>query len=257
MLELLKHMLSTFDQGETQALVTAINAGPGLKSMIGQKWVVNSDAGSIEGEATARSEVFEAAVDCLKNGEPQTVVKNLGAGEWLELFIEPLSPPSELLILGGGHIAKPLVALGKLAGFYVTVIDDRPSFANLNRFPDADQVICLDFISALNKIIIGPNTYVVIVTRGHRHDSECLNLCIGRPAAYLGMIGSKRRIKIVLESLQAGNPEEKLPRVYAPIGLDIGARTPEEIAISIMAEVIMVRRGGAGTSLSTGERGAD
>lgn len=250
MLDLFKHMLSTFDRGETQALVTTINASPGFKDMIGEKWVINTNDGSIEGGDYARSVVLEAAWESLEIGEPQTIIKDLGNNEWLELFIEPLSPPSELLILGGGHIAKPLVVLGKLAGFFVTVVDDRPSFANSNRFPEADEVICLDFESTINRKKIGPNTYVVIVTRGHRYDSECLKLCVGRPAAYIGMIGSKRRIKIVLESLQDAHPEEKLPRIYAPIGLDIGARTPEEIAISIMAEVIMVRRRGNGTSLS-------
>ncbi len=254
MLQLFKQMVNAFDQGQRQALVTAINAGPGLNRLIGRKWIVNSDTGAVEGEPEAPSEVVQEALDCLEKGEPQTVVKQISSGDWLEIFIEPLSPPSELLILGGGHIAKPLVVLGKLAGFEVTVIDDRPSFANRDRFPEADRVICLDFVSALKRTKIGPNTYVVIVTRGHRHDSECLNLCIGRSAAYLGMIGSKRRIKIVLESLHTGDPEVKLSRVHAPIGLDIGACTPEEIAISIMAEVILVRRGGSGTALSSSSR---
>jgi xanthine dehydrogenase accessory factor len=159
------------------------------------------------------------------------------------LLIEPAVPSPEVLILGCGHIAVPLAAIAKMMGFRVTVVDDRPSFANKNRFPDADKVICNDFKQALNTINIGPKTFVVIITRGHRHDQECLRQIIRKPAAYIGMIGSRRRIGMVFEQMLGdGFQKSEIERVYAPIGLNIGAQTPEEIALSIMAQIVKVYR---------------
>lgn len=161
------------------------------------------------------------------------------------VLVEPYFPDPRLIVLGGGHIAKPLVEFGTKLGFYVTVVDDRPSFANSNRFPDADKVICESFENSFNLINISRSDFVVIVTRGHRHDGICLRKSLDCNPAYIGMIGSKRRVKgMKNELLNEGYTEEQLNKLNAPIGLDIGAITPEEIALSIIAQVVSFRRTG-------------
>ncbi len=160
------------------------------------------------------------------------------------LFVEPFPPAARLLVLGGGHIARPLAAIGAMLDYEVTVIDDRPSFANQDRFPQAKAVICEDFAPALRQETIDASTSVVIVTRGHQHDLKCLEYVLRSQPGYVGMIGSRRRVGMVRQYLAAGGfPSDLIDRVYMPIGLDIGAETPEEIALSIAAQLIAVRRG--------------
>ena len=163
-------------------------------------------------------------------------------------LIEKYTPKPRIIILGGGHIALPLSQIAKLADFDVLVFDDRPMFANNERFPFADEVICDDFGKLFERVKIRKNDYVVIVTRGHKHDQECLEgvLKSGEPA-YTGMIGSRRRIAIVMKQLEeAGYSKERLDKVYSPIGLKIGAVTPAEISVCIVAEIISVKRAGEG-----------
>ncbi|MBU3142492.1 XdhC/CoxI family protein [Clostridium sp. CF012] len=167
-------------------------------------------------------------------------------------LIEPYFPEPVLIVLGGGHIAKPLAEFGSKAGFSVTVIDDRPSFANSERFPTAKKVICESFDHCFDLVNLNKSVYVVIITRGHRHDMDCLRQVLKHNTAYVGMIGSKRRVKSVMEQmLNEGYPQEQLNKVKAPIGLEIGAVTPEEIAISIISQVISYRRLGDITNVIT------
>ncbi len=177
--------------------------------------------------------------------EPQLVTVALPEGG-LKVFLDPILPQLRLVVLGGGHIALPLVKMGKMLDFQVTVVDDRPAFAHGARFPEADQVVCQDFTTAIHKLGFDANTFVIIVTRGHRHDKTCLVETFKQhQAAYIGMIGSRRKVQALMQDLrEEGFSEEKLDCVYAPIGLDIGAQTPEEIAVSIMAEIIKVRHRG-------------
>jgi len=162
--------------------------------------------------------------------------------------IEKYSPKPRMIILGGGHIALALAKMAKLVDFYILVCDDRPAFANNDRFPEADQVICEDFSLAIERLKIRPTDYIVIVTRGHTHDAECLEAVLnGIFPAYAGMIGSMRRVAIVMKELaDKGHPQSTLDEVHSPIGLRIGAVTPAEIAISILSEIIEVRRKGKG-----------
>jgi xanthine dehydrogenase accessory factor len=184
------------------------------------------------------------AVRLTPEGEP---LRDRHAEAAVEIMIEVVEAPARLVIVGGGHIGRSLCRIGAECGFSVTVIDDRPDYANRERFPEADHVICADFDTALGELPVDHNTYAVLVTRGHKQDELSLRLLIERPAAYLGMIGSKRRTGAVLQHLaDDGFPADALARVRTPIGLDIGAETPEEIAVSILAEMIMVRRGGTG-----------
>jgi xanthine dehydrogenase accessory factor len=164
--------------------------------------------------------------------------------------VERYTPKPRMLILGGGHIALALTKMAKLTDFYVVVFDDRPAFANPNRFPEADEVICDDFSRLFERLQIRRTDYVVIVTRGHKHDTECLEGVLkGEAPAYTGMIGSRRRVAIVLKQLaEAGYPQARIDRVYSPIGLRIAAVTPAEISVSILAEIIQVKRQGAAAS---------
>lgn len=164
----------------------------------------------------------------------------------IEIFVEVQQRPPRLLIVGAGHIAVPLCELGALCDFSVIVIDDRPQFANRSRFPRADEVIAADIRQTVSALAADPETYVVLVTRGHSLDVECLTTILDRPLPYIGMIGSKRRVRAVFDLLarEQGIARAQLERVHAPIGLAIRAETPAEIAVSIMAQIIAVRRGG-------------
>src|SRR3990172_713708 len=170
------------------------------------------------------------------------------AGGGYQVMFELHEPQATLVIVGGGHIGKALATIGDLCGFSVVVVDDRPDYANQERFPEADRVVCGDFAEVLGGLPIDSNTYVVTVTRGHKHDEESLRQVVRRGgAAYVGMIGSRRRVAAVLQHLiDDGLDPEAVRRVHTPIGLDIGAQTPEEVAVAIMAEVVQVRRGGSG-----------
>lgn len=178
----------------------------------------------------------------LEEGTPQYVRQNEG-----QIIAEPFYPEERLIILGGGHIAIPLVEFAAKTGFQVVLVDDRLSFANTQRFPLAKQVICDSFEHAITELKIRESDYVVIITRGHRYDSTCLkNICEGEEPGYVGMIGSRRRTAIVKETLEAeGCDYDRLNRVHTPIGLAIGAITPEEIAVSILAELISHKRLGS------------
>ena len=157
---------------------------------------------------------------------------------------EPVLPQERLIVLGGGHIALPVCEFGAKCGFTVCVVDDRPDFANRARFPLAAEVLCDSFENGIRKLAVTPFDYVVVITRGHRHDADCLRALLpGTMPAYLGMIGSRRRTKGLLEMLAAeGFDEERLGRICTPIGLNIGAITPAEIAVSILSEVIAYKR---------------
>ena len=177
----------------------------------------------------------------------------------LHVFVEVQRRSPELLIVGGGHIAIPLAQMASLCDFAVTVLDDRPSFANKERFPSAAKVIAAPLRETVRDLPMDQDTFIILVTRGHSHDVDCLLEVLDRPVAYIGMIGSQRRVDAVFELLEneMGIDPRKFDRVYAPIGIAIGAHTPAEIAICIMAEVINVLRGGPATSISEKRRERD
>ena len=175
----------------------------------------------------------------------------------VKIFVEVQAQPPKLIIVGAGHIAIPLASIAATCDFEVTVLDDRPQYAHPDRFPTAKSVIAGPFREELGKLrdagALDSHTYIVLVTRGHSYDVESMLEVLDEPLAYIGMIGSKRRIRAVFELLEReqGIAPEKFDRVHAPIGLDIGARTPAEIAICIMAEIINIMRNGPAVSLST------
>jgi xanthine dehydrogenase accessory factor len=187
--------------------------------------------------------IYERLAASEKIMESTTLDLRLGDESKLQLFYHCYSPPPRLIILGGGHVGAALCRIAANLDFELIIIDDRPSFADRNAHPHADRLICDNFEQAFEKLKPSPSDYIVIVTRGHRHDRLCLEKAMARDAAYVGMIGSKSRVKSQLRELAAaGYSEEELARVHTPIGLNIGAVTEAEIAISILAEIIQVRR---------------
>lgn len=172
-------------------------------------------------------EIIQISCSCLLEAEDNTI------------FCEKIGSRKKMVICGAGHVSIPIIELGKRIGFHVTVIDDRPLFANNARRAGADEVICDTFESAMEQIDGSKDTYFVIVTRGHRYDMDCLRMAIKKSNAYIGMMGSKKRVTIVKEQLaEEGISSKLLEKVHTPIGLSIGAETPEEIAVSVMAEII-------------------
>lgn len=158
------------------------------------------------------------------------------------IFRERIGRTPKLIICGAGHVSMPIIRMGKMLGFVVTVIDDRPKFADNARAAGADQVFCLPFQEGLADILGDSDSWFVIVTRGHRYDTECLESILQKRYAYVGMMGSRRRTAIVKDQLEEkGISREVLDAVHTPIGLKIGAETPEEIAVSVMAEIIQVK----------------
>jgi len=160
-----------------------------------------------------------------------------------ELIVEPIGGSPQLVIFGGGHVSKYLCRFASAVGFRVTVVDDRPQFASRERFPDAVETVAAEFGNSWNQLLQNPSRYIVIVTRGHRHDEEVLERAISEPARYIGMIGSRKKILTAYEHILArGGSPDALRKVHAPIGMEVGAVTAEEIAVSIVAELIRIRR---------------
>lgn len=247
-------------RGEAAALATVVKSQPGSSPTIGTKFVVWRDGRTVGslGSPELEAEVAEDAIAALNDGEsrsiiyPKTALRTRRVAELaqLEIFIEVMQAP-HLVVVGGGHVGYYTANLGKMVGFQVSVVDDRPDFANRDRFPDLDNIICEDFEVALQTMEITEDTYFVIVTRGHKQDEIALKQVITSPASYVGMIGSKRRVNAVLTDIHNdGVPIEKLAKVRTPIGLDIGAETPQELAVSIIGEIIMHRKGGTGQAMS-------
>jgi xanthine dehydrogenase accessory factor len=173
-------------------------------------------------------------------------------GREVEVYLEVHRPVAELWIVGAGHIGQSLAAAGSLLGFHVSVLDDRPEFVTRERFPTVDRLVTVDFADPFADLTFRKWTHVVLVTRGHRFDYECLRrVLMADPfPSYLGMIGSQRRVRATFgRLLEEGVSRERIARVHAPIGLDLGAETPAEIAISVAAEFVLAARGGTGAPL--------
>jgi xanthine dehydrogenase accessory factor len=242
-------------QGRRGAVATITNVRGSIPSFQTAKMLVRDDgsiAGTIGG-GCVEAEVWQAAREVMEEEKPRTLTFNLNnnpkydtglvCGGTLEIFIEPVLPPALLYIFGAGHVAYNLYKVATIAGFGVVVVDDRASYANRERFPDAREIIADDFEAAIARLDPPESSHIVIVTRGHRDDMRVLLWAVNTRARYLGMIGSRRKtISIYKELEKEGVPAEKFANVHAPVGLEIGAVTPEEIAVSIVAEMIAVRR---------------
>jgi xanthine dehydrogenase accessory factor len=255
MSDIYQEIVRVKEAGQEAALVTIVAATGSTPREEGAKMLVKADgsiAGTIGG-GSLEAQVIEEAVKVIKLGKPKRIHFTLSdkeasevgmiCGGDMEVFIEPILTAPTLFIFGGGHISLPLAKTSRLLGFKIAVIDDRADFASAERFPEAEMVLAGDFSQAFSRLKVDKTSYIVIVTRGHQHDELVLEWAVGTPAKYIGMIGSKTKVKTIFDHLLAkGVPKEKLDSVHSPIGLAIGAQTPEEIAVSILAEIIKVRR---------------
>jgi xanthine dehydrogenase accessory factor len=245
--------------GQKCAVATIVQVNGSIPSYESAKMLIRED-GSIVGTVgggCVEAEVWNAAREVIETERSRQLTFNLGqdaaydtgliCGGQLSIFIEPVVPQPTAFIFGAGHISKALSKAATLAGFDVAVIDNRDTFANRDRFPEATAVHAAEYEDIFSKLDIRDTSYLVIVTRGHRDDMRVLRWAVSTPARYVAMIGSRRKVIGVVKELEKeGFKRELFERVFAPMGLDIGAVTPEEIAISVVAEMIAVRRNANG-----------
>ena len=244
--------------GERGALATIVHTNGSIPSYESSRMLVRDD-GSILGTiggGCVEAEVWAAAKEVIVAEQPRKMTFNLNqdaaydagliCGGTLEIFVEPILPQPLLYIFGGGHISSAVARVASASGFSITIADDREAFSNTERFPMADKLYTT-YEDAFAKIVPNASSYLLIVTRGHRDDMRVLAWAVRTDARYIGMIGSKRKVLSVYKALEKeGYSPEEFDRVHAPVGLDIGALTPEEIAVSITAELIAVRRNAVG-----------
>lgn len=256
-------VLDALAAGEAVAVATLLDSTAPGAARAGARLVLREDGGleGSLGDAALDAAAADVARQALDGAAPGT--HELAIGEAAaRVFVEAHLPPDELVVVGAGHIAVPLARIGAMLGFRVTVLDDREEFAAETRFPEAARVIRSEFEPPANPfehVRLGRRSYVVLVTRAHRYDFDCLSRLLrlppGREPRYVGMIGSRRRVRAAFEAaLSAGLPRDRLRGIHAPVGLDIGAETPEEIAVSIAAELVRVRRGHAGVPAPRSEQ---
>lgn len=242
--------------GQKCALATIVQVNGSIPSYESAKLLVREDGSMVGtvGGGCVEAEVWNAAREVIETEQPKHLTFSLGqdaaydngliCGGQLNVFVEPITPQPRAFIFGAGHISKSLSKVANLAGFATVVIDDRETFANRDRFPEAEEVFSGEYEAIFPTLTVNHSSYLIVVTRGHRDDMRVLRWAIGTPARYIAMIGSKRKtLGVMKELMKEGIPREDFDRLHAPMGLDIGAISPEEIAVSVVAEMIALRRG--------------
>jgi xanthine dehydrogenase accessory factor len=254
-MDIYEEIVSLRRRGLRGALATIINVRGSIPSYATAKMLISEDGticGTIGG-GCVEAEVWQAAREVIELEKPRILAFNLDknpkydtglvCGGSLEIFIEPVLPTAALYIFGAGHVGLHVYRVARIAGFEVEVVDDRETYVNRERFPEARELHAEDFDRAMESMVLPETAFVVIATRGHRDDMRVLRWALNTPARYIGMIGSKRKVFTIFRELEKeGVAPEKFDRVRAPVGIDIGATTPEEIAVSVVAELIAVRR---------------
>jgi xanthine dehydrogenase accessory factor len=254
--EVFAAVADALDRGEPAALVTIVATTGSTPQRVGAKMLVFGDGrivGTIGG-GCYENDAFWKAREAITNRRPQLVHYELSddfaqetgliCGGQMDVYIEPIEPSPELYIVGAGHVGFHLAKLAHGVGFRIHVVDDREKFANAERFPYAAEVVAEDIPAWVERTSLPPHAYVVVVTRGHTNDLEALRALAPRDLRYLGLIGSRAKVARIYDALLSDSmPADLLQQVHAPIGLDIGAVTPQEIAVSILAELIAVKHG--------------
>ena len=254
-LEIHQAILEASRKGRAVALATVIRTEGSTPGRVGFKMLVFEDGKILGTVGGGGNEAFVVgdALDAIRRAQPRLKTVEYGGadvssdepicGGSSEVFIEPILPSATLYIFGAGHVGQALAKLAKIVGLRVVIIDDRVEFANKERFPEADEVLVTDYKDAKEKLKLFPNAYVVIVTHGHKNDFEVLKSFVERDLNYIGMIGSRMKVEEIFKALEKdGIPKRLLKKVHAPIGIDIGAEAPAEIAVSIMAEIVSTMR---------------
>lgn len=246
-------VIAAYEGGAPVAVASLMKAPEGSGLTVGSRLLVrenSSTSGSLGDEELDARAVGEAR-KLMAMGKNDYITADSGA----EFFIEAYTTPPTLVLAGGGHVSKAISGIAKTLGFRIFIIDDREEFANPDRFPEAEQTVVSDYGSAFEKLPIGTNSFIVIATRGHRYDASATAAAMRTPASYVGLLGSRRKTILIFEELFAeGFTMEQVQSVRSPIGLSISARTPEEIALSIMAEIVAFRLGGDGGTLKLDDR---
>jgi len=244
-------IVEAYDGGQPVSLATVVNAKEGGPAL-GTNLLLRSD-GSVTGSLgtaeldTQASEVAERVADVGSN-------EAFSLADGTEIFVEGFTTPPTLVMVGGGHVGKATADLAYSLGYRVYVVDDRPEFSNEERFPNAEETVVATYDKWTDRLDLNVNSFVVVATRGHRFDDMALESALKTRARYIGVLGSRRKtVMIYRRLLKQGVPLERIKEVYAPIGLNIGALEPEELAVSIMSEIIMVRRGGDGGQMQMGD----
>jgi xanthine dehydrogenase accessory factor len=259
-------LLELITNADVEVIRTLLNARNGGADCVLLRAIVGSDKNVHRSVLTTEHDIIPEAIlsragvdagvlsDAIRHSFGRDDIKRIKTDRG-EVFIHPMRGLQDLIIFGGGHVSKYLAQMAEIAGFSTTIIDDRQEFANPERFPGASRILVSEYDKAFSRIEVKPSTFIVIVTRGHQSDELVLEKAIRTPARYVGMIGSKRKVIASYKHLiEQGVPIADLKRVHAPIGLDIGAVSAEEIAVSIVAEIIRVRRGFSGLSRSLFEQ---
>ena len=241
-----------YQGGPAVAIATVVN-DPAEHKIQGTKLLIREDGSTLGSLGVPELEqlVVKVGRKLAAYGDNEHVQAQDGT----EIYVEGFTSPPTLVVMGGGHVGKAVYTLAATLGFRIYIVDDRPEFANKERFPEAVQTIEEDFAVGLEKVPINSNTYILVATRGHRYDDMAVEAAVKTSARYIGLLGSKRKnILICKDLLEQGVPLGRLKEIRAPVGLNIGAVTPEELAVSIIAEIIMCRRGGDGTPLKMDEK---
>ena len=241
--------------GQKCALATIVQVNGSIPSYESAKFLVREDGSMLGtiGGGCVEAEVWNVARDVMQTERPRHMNFSLGqdaaydngliCGGQLSVFVEPIVPQPRVFIFGAGHISKSISKIANMAGFASVIVDNREAFANRERFPEADEIFAEEYEDVFPKLPVRDTSYLVIVTRGHRDDMRVMRWAVGTNAKYIAMIGSKRKVIGVVKELEKeGIPPAAFERTFAPMGLDIGAITPEEIAVSIVAEMIAMRR---------------
>jgi xanthine dehydrogenase accessory factor len=265
-LPLARKLADSAEHNRPAALLTVIDPGIRSEAPAGAKTVVNLNGAEIGAqldglERGALRQITERTADAVAALLEVDVAGSLNPVTHIEanglqrVFVDPITGAQRLIIVGAGHIAQPLCELGAMLGFHVTVIDDRASFANRERFPRADVILAKPFTEAIDSLRLDRHCYLISVTRGHAFDEEVVRAALKQPGGFIGLIGSRRRSRAMLARfVEDGIAPALIDEIHAPLGLDIGAETPEEIAISIMAEIIRERRSGVRDDFTLGAK---
>lgn len=239
--------------GSPMAIVNVTAAPSKSNVAVGAKMLVreNGDTQGRLGDEILEAMTVEKARDLMAMGKNDYLYLDSG----IECYIEAYTTPPTLVLIGGGHVSKAIAPIAKSVGFRIFVFDDREQFANPERFPEADITLVGDYRDGFDKLPVNTNSFVVVASRGHQFDDAAVSGALKTPASYVGLLGSKRKTILIFEELlRNGFDADQLRRINAPIGLDIGGRTPEEIALSVMSEIVAFRLGGNGGSMKLQER---
>ena len=263
MREITEAILEALRSGRRAALATVVRVGGSTPQVPGARLLLRADFATVGTVGGGRIEqvVLEALAETLRDGKTRIVKKHLGrdlgmcCGGEMEVFVEPIESRPVLILFGAGHVALPTAAIAARVGFAVTVVDAREEQNTEERFPGMQRVL-MEPVEAVRsgELPFGEEAYVVIATHDHRLDEDALRACLGKQRRYLGMIGSKRKVIRIFQRILQRDPAARLDDVHSPVGLDLGAHTPDEIGLAIASELVQVRRGGSGGSMRLDEK---